>query len=529
MGFGDLSSIGNILGGSGGDPIASIIDEVGNALGLSPELTGAAKIGAACFTGDVMCGVSGGAELVQGLDQNSQQAQPQPATTECPDQGAACGGYAGSAPATQAPVQDPSQNSGGLLGGLLGGGGGSGGGIGGLLGGLLGGGGSGGGLEGLLGGLLGGGGSNPIEMLLGPITNLLGLGSASGQGSATTSTPTQMPPPDNSNSTPTQIPPPDNSTQGALQLPPHQCTLPEWKGFCHDVNQSRGSDSRWDSQFNNALHVLNDHYDLLEHAAGHGGHGITRDDLRAAAGNPEMPDNVKDACKFLLRNPAAYNMIDAASGHGRLDGRITRGDVHEAEHEVGHPHGDMPDHHRKIGHDDHQDFAHFYESRDSQGVRGHHEHHQMHSVDGGGAPISDPAGASGSSGGPSSSGGSASNGSSMGDGSMDINQMFSSGMDIQSIVNTVLSQCLQNMDNQIENQSNAVAQASNSQSANGQGGSTGSSQGTQGSSSSNDLQQMQQQLQDLVQQRQQLYTLMTNMSSSFSQTSQQILSNLGKA
>lgn len=102
MGLEDIGGIGSLLGGGGGltslfggggDPIASLIDEVGGALGLPKELTGAAKIGAAIYTGDVICGVSGGMDLMQGLSQDSQGGQSSPASTECPGSDS-CTGYA---------------------------------------------------------------------------------------------------------------------------------------------------------------------------------------------------------------------------------------------------------------------------------------------------------------------------------------------------------------------------------------------------------------------------------------------------
>lgn len=57
---------GGLLGGvlGGGDPLSGIIGAAGDALGLPKELTGALKVGAGFFSGDVMCAISGGAEFL---------------------------------------------------------------------------------------------------------------------------------------------------------------------------------------------------------------------------------------------------------------------------------------------------------------------------------------------------------------------------------------------------------------------------------------------------------------------------------
>ncbi len=534
MGLDDIGSIGNLLGGSGGlssllggggDPIATVIDEVGSALGLPKELTGAAKIGAAIYTGDVMCGVSGGMELMQGVEQDGQKAQAQPATTECPVPSTASGeGYAkdpDDVPTTddddddsvqdaddgdagdvddvdddtddvddgdnvttaspalvpgQQPVQtslpsDPAQpasqgqGAGGLLGGLFGGGG-----IGGLFGG------SGGGND-LLSSLFKLP-SNPIEMLLSPpVATLLGLEPKGAQ------QPGQA-----------QTHPAGQAERSEHTEQPHRCSREEWEGYCDEVRSCRRDDSGWDSKFRSALDVLHDRYDLLETAAGgERGQGITKDDLRAALGNPDMPDDVKDACRFLLRNPAAWNMVDAASDHGQVDGRITREGIRNAWHEIDHGEGRHVEHHRE------------------HHVEHHHEQPNRSDPD-------DDNGGSGAQG--------------TGSGTPDIGQLLNSGMDVEELVELVLSQCLNKMDDEIKKKtadiSKKSAEAQNQNGANGSQGGQGAS-GGKASSSGDNLQTLQTQLQDLVQKRQQLFSLMTNISSDFNETSKQILQNLGRA
>lgn len=60
---------GGLLGGllGGGDPLSGLIGAAGDMLGLPKELTGALKVGAGLFTGDVMSVVSGGVELAGSL------------------------------------------------------------------------------------------------------------------------------------------------------------------------------------------------------------------------------------------------------------------------------------------------------------------------------------------------------------------------------------------------------------------------------------------------------------------------------
>ncbi|MCL2626148.1 MAG: hypothetical protein FWD46_04955 [Cystobacterineae bacterium] len=86
--------------------------------------------------------------------------------------------------------------------------------------------------------------------------------------------------------------------------------------------------SYW-AEFRNALSMLNLYFDMLDTAAGKGKKDgkISRKDLEAAMNNPAFPKELREACRFLLNNPAAFNRLDIAAGIGRCDGIIGKKDV----------------------------------------------------------------------------------------------------------------------------------------------------------------------------------------------------------
>ena len=88
----------------------------------------------------------------------------------------------------------------------------------------------------------------------------------------------------------------------------------------------------YDSQWASAIQSLKKYFDLLDTAAGIGGKDglIGRNDLEAAAKNPGLPAELRNACKFLLANPAAFNQLDVAAGIGSCDGLIGKCDVDAA-------------------------------------------------------------------------------------------------------------------------------------------------------------------------------------------------------
>ncbi|MGC4122490.1 MAG: hypothetical protein QM765_49515 [Myxococcales bacterium] len=93
-------------------------------------------------------------------------------------------------------------------------------------------------------------------------------------------------------------------------------------------NQPRTYDEKWAS----ALDNVNKYYDLLDTAAGVGGKDglIGRCDLEAALRNPSLPAELKQACAFLLANPAAFNQLEVSAGIGKVDGLIGKCDVEAA-------------------------------------------------------------------------------------------------------------------------------------------------------------------------------------------------------
>lgn len=83
-----------------------------------------------------------------------------------------------------------------------------------------------------------------------------------------------------------------------------------------------------------AAAILQANFDIMDTAAGRGGADgrIGKPDLEAIVGGraPNAPPELREACEFLLANPALFNAIDVADGRGDVDGIIGRNDLHEA-------------------------------------------------------------------------------------------------------------------------------------------------------------------------------------------------------
>ena len=64
---------------------------------------------------------------------------------------------------------------------------------------------------------------------------------------------------------------------------------------------------------------------------------ISRSDLEAIAGSndPGMPQELREAARFLLGSEVAHNYLDVAAGNGDVDGRISRDDLMAAAAEIG--------------------------------------------------------------------------------------------------------------------------------------------------------------------------------------------------
>jgi hypothetical protein len=82
-----------------------------------------------------------------------------------------------------------------------------------------------------------------------------------------------------------------------------------------------------EARMEEAVEQLHQHFDLLDTAAGIGGRDgvIARCDLEAAAKNPGLDPKLREACQFLLDNPAAFNQLSA--NVGAADGFIRRDDL----------------------------------------------------------------------------------------------------------------------------------------------------------------------------------------------------------
>ena len=92
-----------------------------------------------------------------------------------------------------------------------------------------------------------------------------------------------------------------------------------------------------------ATQILKQYFDLLDTAAGIGKKDgiIGKPDLEAAAQNPDLPKELKEALAYLLANPAVLNAVDVGAGEGRVDGLIGKKDLDKF----------MEDHSGKEGYD----------------------------------------------------------------------------------------------------------------------------------------------------------------------------------
>lgn len=94
----------------------------------------------------------------------------------------------------------------------------------------------------------------------------------------------------------------------------------------------QGSQQQFNTQMGNAIDTLDRNFALLDGAASKDSSKRTdgligKKDLEAVLNNPNAPQDLKDACKFLLENPAARNQFDVASRIGNVDGLIGRSDL----------------------------------------------------------------------------------------------------------------------------------------------------------------------------------------------------------
>jgi len=89
--------------------------------------------------------------------------------------------------------------------------------------------------------------------------------------------------------------------------------------------------SEWvyQTQLTDALKLVNTHFDLLDTAAkgGKADGKVSEKDLTAAMNSASMPQDLRDACRFLLENKAALHQLDVGAGKGKVDGIISKQDV----------------------------------------------------------------------------------------------------------------------------------------------------------------------------------------------------------
>ncbi len=332
----------------------------------------------------------------------------------------------------------------------------------------------------------------------------------------------EMPPPEG-NTGPSgyfEVPPP---TPAPIQLssppPPPSSDPPPSTGLPPagtGATDGSTSDAQFDAEYQNALSELSRYFDLLDTAAGIGTKDgvVAKVDLQAAVTNPDLPDDLKKACQFLLDNPAVYNEINAAGGASD-DGFITKADVDAAIQ-------NLPSSLTNgwVGNQPPVDPTP-WDGTQTDGANAIPLDNNP--------PLPDPNGGfetgGAYTGGPYAGG---SNGpgayTPYGNEAIDTKQLFSSGMSMEDVVQFVLGRSLGAIDTQIQGLVGELNQAEQAEAAAQKGGSSAKAQAAQ-----NDVQMLQMQLQDLVQKREQMFQLMSNMSETFNETAKSILANLGRA
>lgn len=234
-----------------------------------------------------------------------------------------------------------------------------------------------------------------------------------------------------------------------------------------------------DDKYANAVRAVHDHFDLLDTAAGIGWRDgvIGKADLEAALRNPDLPAELKEACRYLLANPAALNKIDAASvdgPFGLVDGFISKKDVKKSYSEL---------------------------PPQAPGA----------SAPGGNGSAIAGAGSAGGSG-------------------TDFRALLASGMSLEDVVMFILGRCLERLDKEVENTIGELDAANQRLvSAQKQTNGNGGSQQAAATAAKTDVDKIQMRMQSLVEKRQQMFQLMSTMSSKFNESSKAILANLSRA
>lgn len=127
------------------------------------------------------------------------------------------------------------------------------------------------------------------------------------------------------------VSPGDVVSPGEDSNPPDNVEQPEVPS---DSDQSRKDDEMTPVR---AARILSKYFDLLDTAAGKGkkDNVVEMADLAAVADNPDLPEELRRAAEYVVKNPAVAHALDIGNKVGEVDGRFGRKDFERfiAEHE----------------------------------------------------------------------------------------------------------------------------------------------------------------------------------------------------
>jgi hypothetical protein len=432
LGGGEGGGAGGLLGGllGGGDPISGLIGAAGDALGLPKELTGALKIGAGFFTGDVMSVVSGGAELIgsaaQDLSKQTKQSFDRPSSS-----------VAGYAPEAKRQVRI----------------------------------------------------SPPVRQ---PVHHARPVHGARPPPSSGTDIDINVHIHSHHGGQPLHRPPPPGKPVHVPSLPTRQ---PPTDGAC--TSGTSGTDGAKPTDAMQAqydtLKTLEENFDQIDMRYmgplfGHDGH-IDMDDLQHLSASANCPPDVKRAVRSLMENPELYQKL------ARSGGAITRSDIEMA----------MDDTQKQISN------SGASSTSGTSGASG--DDSQTNGTD-----ATDGSSQASGTNDPSKSGGAS------GDIGSQITQILGDpSMSIEEKIEAVLMLIEQDLDNQIGD--------TMQQMADGQSKAAGNDPKDKAAAekSQNGQEQLNQKLQQLMERRKSMFDLMSNIDSKFNEMSSLAIQNLGKA
>jgi len=105
--------------------------------------------------------------------------------------------------------------------------------------------------------------------------------------------------------------------------------LDRFEGAVRVATAAQAKAQSYGERYAHAVNMLDLYFDVLDTAAGRGKKDgkISERDLRAALRNPALPQELRDACRFLLENRGALRSLDIGAGKGWCDGIISKKDV----------------------------------------------------------------------------------------------------------------------------------------------------------------------------------------------------------